>query len=72
MGLQIPSGVDHEISLHGVGRRCGLPMSGVAWRDCAEQGNDGVCWCDQSGACAHVDRNPAADMGIEGGAVSEG
>ena len=46
MGLQIPSGMDDEVPLSGVGGRCGLAMSRVAQGDSDEQGDDNLCGLD--------------------------
>ena len=72
LGLQIPLGVDDEVSISGTrwGSRATLP--GVAERDSDEQGNADLCRQHQPRPRAYADRDTAAALGIESGAISEG
>ena len=64
--------MDDEVSISGTGRGCRSTVPGVAAGDRAEQGDGDLRGLDQPGSRAHADRDTAADIGIEGGAVSEG
>ena len=72
MGLQIPFGVDYEISLLGVGKRCRAAGEGASTRDCAESGDADLCRGDQSGSCAFADWDTAERIGVEGSTAFEG
>ncbi len=72
MGLQISSGVDNEVPLSGLSGRRWTKGEGIAPRDSAEHGVDDLRGLDQSRPCAYADRDTAAHIGIEGGAVPEG
>ncbi len=72
MGLQIPSGMDNEVSVSSAGRGCGAELPRIAPRGCDEQRDDHLCGLDQPGSCAYADWNTATAIGIESSAVPEG
>ena len=72
MGLQVPLGMDNEVSVSGAGGGCRRASAGAAARDSAQPGDADLRRGDQSGPCAHADRDTAAHIGVQGGAVSEG
>ena len=72
MGLQISSGMDHEVPLSGFGWRCRASSTRIVERDSAEHGDDDLRRSDQSRSYTHADRNTAEYIGIESRAVSEG
>ena len=47
-------------------------MPGVAARDSAGQGDDDLRGIDQPGSRAHADRDTAAVVGVQSGAIFEG
>ena len=71
MGLQVPSGMDDEISVPGIGRRYWSKMQRNATRNSDEQGNAYLCGVNKPGSCAYVGRDTAAIIGITGSATSE-
>lgn len=73
MGLQVPLGVDDEISVPGIGRGCRAALPpGIAEGDCAKQGDGDLRGIDQPGPHSHADRDTTAVVGIASGAASEG
>ncbi len=72
LGLQIPSGLDDEISVPGTRRRSGAEMPGVVKGNCNQQGDADLYRIDQSRSRAYADWDTAAAFGIKGGPVSEG
>src|ERR1017187_2176358 len=72
MGLQIPSGMDYEVSVRGAGRGCRAAGEGALTRDRAESGDDDLRRGDQSGSRAFADLDTAECVGVAGGTVSEG
>ncbi len=72
MGLQISFGVDYEVPVSGAGGGCWAEDEGVAEGDMSQHGIDDLCGGGEPGLCAHADRDTAAHIGIEGGAIPEG
>ena len=72
LGLQIPSGLDDEISIPGTRWRSRAKVSGVAKGNSNQQGNADLCGVDQSRSRAYADWDSATAFGIEGCAVSKG
>jgi len=72
LGLQVPSGVDDEVQVSGIGRGRGSALSRVAARDSDQQGDDDLCRFNQSWSCPYAYQYTAAVVGIPSGAVSEG
>ena len=64
--------MDDEVPLSGIGWRCRGADAGVASGDIAKSGDDDLRRSDQPGPCAHADRDTAACIGVEGGAIFEG
>ena len=71
VGLQVPSGVDAEVSVSGAARRCGSTMPGVAAGDSLEPGDGDPRGVDQPGSCAYADRDTAVYLRVAGSAVPE-
>ena len=72
LGLQVPSGLDDEVSVPGIGRRRRPPLPRVAARDSDQQGNDDLCRVNQPGSYSYADQHSAPIIGIASGAVPEG
>ena len=72
LGLQIPSGLDDEISIPGTRWRSRAKVSGVAKGNSNQQGDADLCGVDQSRSRAYADWDTTAAVCIQGGAVSEG
>ena len=72
LGLQIPSGVDDEISIPGTRWRSRAEVPGATKRNCNQQRDADLCGVDQSRSRAYADRDSTAAICIQGGAVSEG
>ena len=72
LGLQIPSGLDDEISIPGTRWRSRAEVSGVTKRNCNQQRDAALCSVDQSRSRAYADRDSTVTICIKGGAVSEG
>src|ERR1035441_7122440 len=64
MGLQIPSGMDYEVSVRGAGRGCRAAGEGALTRDRAESGDDDLRRGDQSGSGAFADLDTAECVGV--------
>ena len=71
MGSEVPPGVDDEVQVSGAGRGDRAEVQGIIEGDSAEQGDDDLCGVDQPRSRAYADQYSTADIGIEGGAVSE-
>ena len=72
LGLQVPLGMDDEVSIPGSRWRCREALSGVATGDSEEQGDDDLCGVDQPRPYPYADRDTAADLRVTCGPVSEG
>jgi len=72
MGLQISLGMDNEVPLSGTGRGRWSESERIAEGDIPRHGADDLCGVDQPRSRAYANWYLTADLGIEGGAVSEG
>ncbi len=71
MGLQVPCGVDYQVSVSCVDGEGGDSSSGIVARNLAGAEVDDSCWGDQSRSCPYADLDPAERVGIESGAILE-
>ena len=55
LGLQIPLGMDNEVTVSGAGRGCRAALPGVVTRDYAKQRDRDLRGIDQPGSLTHVD-----------------
>ena len=72
LGLQIPPGMDNEVSVSSAERRGRPEMSGTAEGNSNQQRDADLCGVDQSRSRAYADRDSTAAVCIQGGAVPEG
>ena len=72
LGLQIPSGVDDEVSIPGTRWRSRAKVPGVTKGNSNQQRNADLCGVDQSRSRAYADWDSATALGIKGGAISKG